>query len=82
MDEETKREGRGIEDDKVILVKPYEVSTTTLSRSLMADFILFPLFSLFYSSFLFSFSIFRTAWVRVDGSRCHISHKLMAKSQD
>ena len=31
---------------------------------------------------LFSFSIFRTARVRVDWSRCHISHKLMAKSQD
>ena len=29
MDEETKREGRRIEDDKVILIKPYEVSTTT-----------------------------------------------------
>ena len=38
------------------------------------------LFSLFY--FYFYFSIFRTAWVRVDWSRCHISHKLMAKSQD
>jgi len=30
----------------------------------------------------FSFSIFRTARVRVDWSRCHISHKLMVKSQD
>jgi len=33
MDEETKREGRRIEDDKVILIKPYEVSTTTSSSS-------------------------------------------------
>jgi len=39
----------------------------------------------FYFTFLFfsfHFSIFRTARVRVDWSRCHISHKLMAKSQD
>jgi len=33
--------------------------------------------------FLFSlYFIFRTTWVRVYQSRCHISHKLMAKSQD
>ena len=37
--------------------------------------------TLFYFSF-FPFSIFRTARVRVDWSRCHISHKLMEKSQD
>ena len=42
------------------------------------DFILF--FFLFFLSFIFS--IFRTAWVRVDWSCWHISHKLMAKSQD
>ena len=38
------------------------------------------LFSLYFSfSFsLFSISIFRTTWVRVYQSRCHISHKLMA----
>ena len=39
-------------------------------------------FILFYFSFSFSFPIFRTARVRVDLSRCHISHELMAKSQD
>jgi len=43
-------------------------------------FFLFTLF-FFYFSFLF-FSIFRTTWVRVYQSCCHISHKLMAKSQD
>ena len=35
----------------------------------------------FYFSFLlflFFFSIFRTTWVRIDRSRCHISHNLMA----
>ena len=36
---------------------------------------LFSLFLLF--DFCFSFSIFRTTWVRVCQSRCHISHKLM-----
>ena len=39
-------------------------------------------FILFLFSFSFSFSIFRTARVRVDWSHCHISHKLIAKSQD
>ena len=39
------------------------------------------LYFIFLFSF-FSFSIFRTARVRVDWSHCHISHKLMAKSQD
>ena len=39
-------------------------------------------FILFFFYFYFYFSIFRTAWVRVDWSRCHISHKLMVKSQD
>jgi len=33
MDEETKREGGRIENDEVILIKPYKVSTTTLSSS-------------------------------------------------
>jgi len=41
----------------------------------------FSSYFIFLFSF-FSFSIFRTARVRVDWSRCHISHKLMAKSQD
>ena len=35
---------------------------------------IFPLTFLFF----FSFSIYRTARVRVDQSRCHISHNLMA----
>jgi len=39
--------------------------------------IFFSLFTLFYFSFPFYFSIFRTAWVRVYQSHCHISHKLM-----
>jgi len=33
MEEEMKREGGRIEDDEVILIKPYEVSTTTSSSS-------------------------------------------------
>ena len=40
------------------------------------------IFILLFFSFSFHFSIFRTARVRVDWSRSHISHKLMAKSQD
>ena len=43
------------------------------------DGLYFILFSLFIS---FYFSIFRTTRVRGYQSRCHISHKLMAKSQD
>jgi len=35
-------------------------------------------FILLYFTFLFHFSIFRTTWVGVYQSRCHISHKLMA----
>ena len=33
MDEETKKEGGKVEDDKVILIKLYEVSTTTSSSN-------------------------------------------------
>ena len=53
---------------------------TLVSRSLMVDFIFYFLFSLYFIFlllFLF-FSIFRTTWVRVYSSHCHISHKLMA----
>ena len=42
--------------------------------SFISIFSLYLIFLLFY----FLFSIFRTTWVRVDQSRCHISHKLMA----
>ena len=51
-----------------------------ISRLLTVDFVLIFLFSLYFI-FLF-FSIFRTTWVRVYQSRCHISHKLMARLQD
>ena len=34
MDEEMKREGAKVEDDEVILIKPYEVSTTTSSSNM------------------------------------------------
>jgi len=44
-------------------------------------YFLFSLYFIFYFIFLF-FSIFRTTWVKVYQSHCHISHKLMAKSQD
>ena len=33
MDEETKNQGGKVEDNEVILIKPYEVSTTTLSSN-------------------------------------------------
>ena len=43
----------------------------------------FHFLSYFSFSFLFfSFSIFRTTWVRGYQSHCHISHNLMAQSQD
>ena len=38
-------------------------------------------FYFLFSFILILFSIFRTTQVRVYQSRCHISHKLMAKSQ-
>ena len=49
-----------------------------MSRSLTVDFILFFLFHFILLFFFFFFlsSIFRTTWVRVDQSRCHISHKV------
>ena len=34
MDEETKEEGGKVEDDEVILIKPYEASTTTSSSNI------------------------------------------------
>ena len=34
MDEEMKKEGGKVEDDEVILIKPYEVSTTTTSSNM------------------------------------------------
>jgi len=34
MDEEMKREGGRVEDEEVILIKPYEVSTATSSSSM------------------------------------------------
>jgi len=44
-------------------------------------FIFFSLYFIFLLLFLF-FSIFRITWVRVYQLHCHISHKLMAQSQD
>jgi len=43
---------------------------------------LFYFFHFIFHFFYFLFSIFRTTWVRGYQSRCHISHKLMAQSQD
>ena len=50
-----------------------------VSRSLTVNFIfIFSFhFILFSFSFSFIFSIFRTTWVRVCLSHCHISHKLI-----
>jgi len=55
-----------------------------MSRSLIVDFIFFIFFSLYFIFLLLFilFSIFRITWVRVYQSHCHISHKLMAQSQD
>ena len=62
-----------------------QVMKREMSRSLTVDFIFYFLFSLyfFFLFFLFLFlSIFRTTRVRIYQSHCHISHKLMARSQD
>jgi len=40
IDEETKKEEGKVEDEKVILIKPYEVSTTTSSSSSKTSFIM------------------------------------------
>ena len=57
---------------------------TEVSRSLTVDFIFIVLLAFYFILFFIFilFSIFRTTWVRVDRSCCHISHNLMAKSQD
>ena len=47
-----------------------------MSRSLMVDFVLFFLFHFILLFFFFLSPIFRTTWVRVDQSHCHISHKV------
>ena len=62
----------------------FSVERGKVSRSLTVDFIhfYFFFFILFLFLFYFLFSIFRTTWVRDYQSCCHISHKLMAKSQD
>ena len=51
-----------------------------MSRSLMVDFVfIFSFhFILFFIFIFLFFSIFRTTWVRVYQSCCHISYKLMA----
>ena len=49
-----------------------------MSRSLTVDFV----FIFSFHFILLLFSIFRTTQVRVYQSCCHISHKLMVKSQD
>jgi len=79
---------------KAVITIPYNTSASSIieylkdsfdkqhvvSRLLIMDltFIFrFLLYFIFYFSFLF-FSIFRATRVRVDQSRCHISHNLMA----
>ena len=76
-----------VEEQKKIPPSPIEIASEkkyVVSRSLTIDFIF--IFSFHFILFLFFifilFSIFRTTRVRVYQSRCHISHKLMAKSQD
>ena len=74
---------KGYEEETGEFLRRRNLKRGVMSRSLTVDFILFLFFHfiLFFFSFFF-FSIFRTARVRVDWSHCHISHKLMAKSQD
>jgi len=63
------------------LGKTGKVSIVKIVDGGLGFYFLFSLYFIF--SFLFSlFSIFRTTQVKVYQSRCHISHKLMAKSQD
>ena len=52
-----------------------------VSRSRKLDLVYFSFHFLFSFQFIFPFSIFRTTRVRVDRSRCYISH-LMVWSQD
>ena len=53
---------------------------SAVSSSHMVDlvFLFHSLFLFFISVLFFYFSIFRIMRVRVDRSRCHISHNLMA----
>ena len=66
------------------LIKEENLVLGLMSRSWTVDFIHFYFLSFiwFFLSFYFLFSIFRTTQVRGYQSRCHISHKLIAKSQD
>jgi len=64
----------------VLLMKCEDKSVKIVDGGLY--FSLFTLFSFLFLLFYFYFSIFRTTWVRVYQSHCHITHKLMAKSQD
>ena len=77
-----------IGESLVIAVVEYTIPPTQLrgivSRLLTMDFIFpFHFIFLFLFPFIFLlFSIFRSTWVRGYQSCCHISHRLMAKSQD
>ena len=58
------------------------VNSLLVSRSLTIDLIFIFISYFIFIFILFYFSIFRTTWVRGYQSRCHISHNLMAQSQD
>jgi len=61
-------------------VEYLESSTLLVSRLKKLDliYLMFLFYFLFSFQFIFPFSIFRTTRVRVDWSRCHICHNLMA----
>ena len=54
------------------------VKVSVKSEEIGLDLFYFSFHFLFSVQFIFPFSIFRTTRVRVDWSRCHISHNLMA----
>jgi len=59
--------------------KPQIQITIKVSSSQMVDlaFLYFIFYFYFHAVLFFYFSIFRTTRVKVDWSRCHISHNLM-----
>jgi len=63
-------------DDNLETIKLSYTKGSPLSRSLMVDFIfIFSFHFILFFLFFFFYSIFKTTWVRVYQSCCHISHK-------
>ena len=77
-----------ISDDLLIIADSFNLTLSSPTNPCvkivnggLSFYFLFLLYFIFSFLFLF-FSIFKTTQVRVYQSHCHISHKLMAKSQD